>query len=428
MGYMQKFMSLGLLVCGLAITLACAKGDEFLTEEHNKHFSVSTGKPFPPDIRESFKAIPGGSFTEGQPVNTSLFDNQFILATTPKGVAVNAFEMMDSEVTIDMFVRYLNAEKVSDLNGGSNSFFSDSSTGTASNDQSGNQDIDAAFKPIMQDEDYAGIYVFQGSGGRQIIPIEDFSGIQEDVLPFDFFFIPIFLFKTSNEYVDPYRSLQKSISRFQSTNSPVSDTSENTSTAGGAFNQSPEQEDTSYHYVVAPTRDTYPIVFITQEEAKEFAKWLGPNYRLPTKEEWLWASKGGKDEDFPTGPNVTETRDINGVATTFHLANYQGEFSQANPSFPVKSYDPNAWGLHDMAGNVYEWTMFKGEDQGLSTDIPTKKFVMGGSYKTRNIAILSTWFYSDATSSEPNVWAADLGFRVIYDSSRVISIADLEDN
>ncbi len=82
----------------------------------------------------------------------------------------------------------------------------------------------------------------------------------------------------------------------------------------------------------------HPVVGITWYGAIAYAKWVGK--RLPFEAEWEIAACGGK-EDFvyPTGMNIEQSQ-----ANFFH-----------SDTTSVMSYLPNAIGLYDMAGNVYEW-------------------------------------------------------------------------
>jgi formylglycine-generating enzyme required for sulfatase activity len=84
----------------------------------------------------------------------------------------------------------------------------------------------------------------------------------------------------------------------------------------------------------------FPVVGISWFEADGYAKWAGK--RLPTEAEWEYASRGGlTDKNFPTGDQADSTK-----------ANFGKKYKCI---LKVGSFQPNGFGLFDMAGNVWEW-------------------------------------------------------------------------
>src|SRR5215470_11992043 len=102
-------------------------------------------------------------------------------------------------------------------------------------------------------------------------------------------------------------------------------------------------------------RDEHPVVHMALEDVEAYAQWVGKE--LPTEAEWEFAARGGLDgAEYAWGESLTP-RDR-------HMANtWQGEFPWQNfvtdgweRTAPVGCYPPNGYGLHDMIGNVWEWT------------------------------------------------------------------------
>lgn len=100
-------------------------------------------------------------------------------------------------------------------------------------------------------------------------------------------------------------------------------------------------------------RESHPVVHVAAEDAAACAAWVGK--ALPTEAEWEVAARGGLE-----GARFAWGNEPEGDGQ--RLANYwHGDFP-CNPeagyghTTPVGSFPPNGFGLHDMAGNVWEWT------------------------------------------------------------------------
>jgi formylglycine-generating enzyme required for sulfatase activity len=102
--------------------------------------------------------------------------------------------------------------------------------------------------------------------------------------------------------------------------------------------------------------DNYPVERVSWNDVQEFLWKLnaatGKRYRLPTEAEWEYACRAGSTTPFNTGNNLT-TSQANYDGNYPYNGNAKGTYLQRTQ--PVGSYSPNAWGIYDMHGNVWEW-------------------------------------------------------------------------
>jgi formylglycine-generating enzyme required for sulfatase activity len=141
-------------------------------------------------------------------------------------------------------------------------------------------------------------------------------------------------------------------------------------------------------------KDSHPIVCIDFAQAEAYCEFR--HKRLPLDEEWEWAARGGrKASEFPWGS-----------APPDHQLCWTGPSGERRGTCPVGSFDASSWGVHDLAGNVAEWTTTRNDDH-----IPERS-ARGGSWRDRSRnavrAARPGWF-------KPNYKSASLGVRCAQD-------------
>ena len=97
------------------------------------------------------------------------------------------------------------------------------------------------------------------------------------------------------------------------------------------------------------SEENHPVVHVSWNDAVAYCKWLsiktGKHFRLPTEAEREYACRAGSRTAFNTSTNLT-----------IQQANFIDDQKQwRGGTVPVDSFSPNAWGLYNMHGNVYEW-------------------------------------------------------------------------
>ena len=174
--------------------------------------------------------------------------------------------------------------------------------------------------------------------------------------------------------------------------------------------------------------DGYPAISMTQLSASKFCEWLsamtGNYYRLPTEAEWECACRAGSDTPY----SFKDKNQISDYA--WYDENSDGKYHK------VGEKKPNPWGLHDMHGNVSEWTLdqykptiYQRSDTEVSNPFEnaTKLYprvARGGSFMDRSYRLRSSarlasnkkWKKQDPQITRSVWWHTDaqfLGFRVI---------------
>jgi len=185
-------------------------------------------------------------------------------------------------------------------------------------------------------------------------------------------------------------------------------------------------------------KERFPVVQVAWADAMAYARWRGG--RLPTEAEWEYAARGGR----PRAAHAWGDAAHDSAHPQAHI--YQGNFPQ-HPAEPVAvgSFAPNAFGLYDMAGNVWQWTAdwyradtyasragsgVTRDPQGPATGSDPRsegepmRVIRGGSFLCSDVYCRGYRVSARGTGA-PDTGASHIGFRVVLtvDSLRARSPA-----
>ncbi|WP_337177583.1 formylglycine-generating enzyme family protein [Paludisphaera sp.] len=183
-------------------------------------------------------------------------------------------------------------------------------------------------------------------------------------------------------------------------------------------------------------KDDHPVVQVSYEDAAAYARWAGK--RLPTEAEWERAARGG-NENWKYGWGDVFAPGGKRLANT-----WQGRFPEmaedadGHPLIaPVKSFAPNAYGLYDTIGNVWEWCSdwYRPDTYRLDGDVavrdnprgPAKSYDPEEPYQPKRVTrggsfLCSSNYCTNYRPSARRGTATDsgmshLGFRCVKDAS-----------
>ena len=180
-----------------------------------------------------------------------------------------------------------------------------------------------------------------------------------------------------------------------------------------------------------PMTEDAPVVCVGRTDALAYAAWLreltGKPYRLPSEAEWEYAARAGGSGAWSWGSNPDNgCRHANLYDRTSHARfDFGWSFADCEDGFaelaPVGRFAPNAFGLHDMHGNVWEWTAdcyveryvgAPSDGRALAGAADCQRFaVRGGGWMTRPGRQRLTFRGRDPNDARTNYF----GFRVARD-------------
>jgi len=172
-----------------------------------------------------------------------------------------------------------------------------------------------------------------------------------------------------------------------------------------------------------PAADDQPVTCISWNDARAYIQWLNgqtrETYRLPTEAEWEYAARAGTDTARPWGDGTGGACAHANVADRGHDWKDGFDCDDGHEwAAAVGSYPANAWGLHDMMGNVWEWTCSRyepdyagAEARCAPADANAPLALRGGSWYSGPATVRSA--YRDRAF--PELRYSFLGFRLARD-------------
>lgn len=190
--------------------------------------------------------------------------------------------------------------------------------------------------------------------------------------------------------------------------------------------------DSGSDYVGDRAADDAPVLHVSAADAERYAQWLsaqtGRSYRLPSEAEFEYALRAGTTTRYPWGDAATPPARYGNVTGARDRSPGGRSWSNALPGYgdgywgpaPVGTFAANAFGLHDMAGNVGEWVADCWHDSyrrapkdGTAWYNPgcRTRVLRGGSWASSPAQLRSTW----RAPVDVDTTNAQIGFRVVRD-------------
>ncbi len=172
--------------------------------------------------------------------------------------------------------------------------------------------------------------------------------------------------------------------------------------------------------------DRHPVTNVTWHDAQAFCEWLTHHdkrtYRLPTEAEWEYACRAGTQTAWFTGDreealcaaaNVADATLRGRLGAAWKVSAWADGYPF---TAPVGSFRPNAWGLYDMHGNVWEWC----QDGYRRYDLLDNRDPQASGAHLARVRRGGAWSFeakgcrsAARVQGSPNDRFCDIGFRVV---------------
>lgn len=188
---------------------------------------------------------------------------------------------------------------------------------------------------------------------------------------------------------------------------------------------------------IGEDRLDHPVVQVSRDDAIAYCQWLsqriGRRVELPTEAQWELAARGSLGRLYPWGNawdpmrancvtrhvqfDPADLQDNDLMSEGERIKKWWAEERDSPPTTPVDTYPPNALGLYDLAGNVWEWTLDwysdeyydKGPDENPVNDVKAEyQIIRGGGWDDAPNTVKCYWRYP----ASPGESADNLGFRL----------------
>ena len=160
-------------------------------------------------------------------------------------------------------------------------------------------------------------------------------------------------------------------------------------------------------------RGRRPVINVSWNDAAAYAAWLsdqtGARYRLPSEAEWEYAARAGTTTAYGWGNEIGYNR--------AHCDGC-GSRRDGGQTVPAGSFDPNSWGLHDMAGNVWEWVADCWHDSYAGAPRDGTAWTGGGDCR-RRVLRGGSWINHPVNLRSANRVGIAAGLRLVSSGFRV---------